>query len=161
MSEGTTLISSLSSELYGPSGRLINRRPVNKCGVIGSWMLSIEIYESGREFTIISASAVAVCSSSSVSLPLPIVLRKQRFTDLIIRSKMPPHHGALSMLNVHGIHDYDCATPGCLTIPCNIFEGALKVYSSTLSHIFTSGPVPRAGGEGCGYSACKWEVLII
>ncbi len=32
---------------------------------------------------------------------LPITLRKQRFVDLTILSKTPPHHGARSTLNTH------------------------------------------------------------
>ncbi len=46
-------------------------------------------------------SVTTVRSSSCERWALPITLRKQRFVDLTILSKTPPHHSARSTLNTH------------------------------------------------------------
>ena len=68
---------------------------------------------------IISTSVTAV---NSLSLAMPIVFFKHRFIDRTVLSNIPPHHGALSMLNVH------CTpTPGkcyCTSSYCIVFSKA-------------------------------------
>ena len=101
--ECSTMLSSYMSLLYyGPSGRLIMRRPVMRCeGVTGSSTSSVEMYVRGRELTIISTSVTAIVNSSKVNIPFPIVFLRQCLTNFTNLSKIPPHHGAFSKLKVH------------------------------------------------------------
>ena len=105
-------------------------RPTRRCeGVSGSSKSSVDRYVRGRELRTASTSTKAVVSSSRESLARPIDFLKQRFTALTMRSKTPPHHGALGRLNVHWTPmpaKYDF-TSGWLTIAFIWLAAASKV----------------------------------
>lgn len=56
-------------------------------------ILTLEIYDSGRELITASISARAVVSSSTEKWALPITFFRQRFVDVTILSNALPHHG--------------------------------------------------------------------
>ena len=58
-------------------------------------------YDSGLEFNTASTSTVSVRSSSKMREALPSVFFKQRLTDSMSCSNIPPHQGAFSKLKHH------------------------------------------------------------
>src|SRR5215469_1125736 len=65
----------------------------NALGVRGTISLAEKIYVKGREFMAVSISDNNVKNSKYSNLDLPIVLFKQSFTTLIMRSQAAPIYG--------------------------------------------------------------------
>ena len=94
----------LSGVLSGQVYRLIILRPTNRWkGLSGFSRLIAEMYDNGLELITASISASAAMSSSNEKWALPIILCRQRLFDLTMRSNIPPHHGARSLLKSHSV----------------------------------------------------------
>lgn len=115
------------------SGRLNIRRPTIRCdGVSGSSKSPDDKYDKGLELIIDSISTIDVWTSSRESLAWPIIFFRQRLVDFTILSKTPPHHGALSILNIQSI-----------PTPARWFSTTLSWNSVFRSCCFESFPIVR------------------
>ena len=153
------------------SGRLMSRHPTNRCdGVKGSSKSFGDTYDNGLELTIASTSMITVSSSLYFNLARPITFLKQCLVDCTKRSKMPPYHGALSMLNTHStLSPANClATSLLLVIALRILAADLKFFP--LSETILLGRPCRAAKRLREYrkdcydksdTRSRWTALVI
>lgn len=99
-------------------GRLVRRRPQGRCdGVISLSRSSLDTYDKGLQFSIISTTTTTV-NNCSQTCPSPPVVFIRHLSTLSI-STIRPHQVAFLMLNAHFI---------CSLAKCCLIVGSLHTF---------------------------------